>query len=239
VTLSANALAKYIDHALLQPDLTDSEFDSGCELAKRWGVATVCVKSADVRRAEDRTRGSGVAVCAVVGFPHANAPTEIIGLEAARALGCGATEIDLVVNLARVLSDDWAAVRAQIDTVNTATVGQGGLLKVIFETGLIRDRERKTRLCAVCRELNVAFVKTSTGFAFGRNVEGTMTSLGATIEDVRLLVEHAGPTCRVKASGGIRSLHDALAYIRAGAARLGTTSTERILLEASKAPPTG
>ncbi len=237
MTLSVNALAKYIDHALLQPALTDLEFDAGCELAKRWGVATVCVKSTDVRRAEHRTRSSGVMVCAVVGFPHANAPTEVICIETARALECGATEIDVVVNLARVLSDDWTAVRAQIDAVNTTTVSQGGLLKVIFETGLMRDREKKTRLCSVCRELNVAFVKTSTGFAFGSNAEGTMTSLGATIEDVKLLVEHAGPNCRVKASGGIRSLHDALAHIHAGAARLGTTSTERILLEASRLTP--
>jgi deoxyribose-phosphate aldolase len=179
VTLSVGALAKYIDHALLQPALTDLEFDAGCEIARRWAVATVCVKSTDVRRAVERMRGSDVAVCAVVGFPHANAPTEVICLEAARALESGATEIDAVVNLSRVLSEDWGAVRAQIEAINAATVSRGGLAKVILETGLIRDRAKKTKLCAICREESVAFINTSTGFATGRGPDGTVTSLGA------------------------------------------------------------
>lgn len=234
VTPSVDVLAKYIDHALLQPGLTDREFDAGCELAKRWAVATVCVKSVDVRRARERTRDSGVAVCAVVGFPHANAPTEILCYEAARALETGATEIDAVVNLARVMSDDWAAVRAQIEAINAEAVRRGGQLKMILETGLIRDRETKKRLCEICRDAKVAFVKTSTGFATERGPDGSVTVMGATIEDVKLLVEHAGASCKVKASGGIRTLQDALNYIELGAARLGTTSTESILAEAAR-----
>jgi deoxyribose-phosphate aldolase len=214
--------------------LTDREFDAGCELARRWAVATVCVKSVDVERAQERMRESGVAVCAVVGFPHANTPTEVTCFEVARALETGATEIDAVANLARVMSGDWAAVRAQIEAINAETVRRGGQLKVILETGLIRDRETKKRLCEICRDVRVAFVKTSTGFATASGPDGSVMAKGATLEDVKLLVEHSGATCKVKASGGIRTLRDALNYIEVGAARLGTTSTESILAEAAR-----
>ena len=231
MTISVRTFAKLIDHALLQPSLTSIEFDAGCDLAIRYDVATVCVKSADVQRAVIRMQSSGVGVCAVVGFPHANVEIEIMRLEAARALDQGATEIDMVVNLSRMLSDDWSYVREQVTTLNDETHRRGGLLKVIFETGLIRERERKVRLCAICRESKVDFVKTSTGFAYARNADGVMASVGATVEDVKLLSENAGGVCGVKASGGIRSLGDALAFVEAGATRLGTTSTEAILRE--------
>jgi deoxyribose-phosphate aldolase len=237
VTTSVKALAKTIDHALLQPAQSDYEFDAGCELAKRWSVASVCVKSTDVGRAVPRMVNSGIAVGAVVGFPHANAPTEIIRLEAEQALESGATEIDAVLTLARVLSDDWSAVSSQIESLNSTVVSRRGTLKIIFETGLIPDRARKIRLCEICRKLRVAYVKTSTGFAIGRSADGSMMTVGATMDDVRLLVEHAGPDCRVKASGGIRTFDDAISFLRAGAARLGTASTETILLEASRSLP--
>jgi deoxyribose-phosphate aldolase len=235
VTSTVEAVAKAIDHALLQPVQTDYQFQAGCELAIRWAVASVCVKSTDVGRAQSRVRDTGVAVCAVVGFPHGNTLNEISCLEARRALESGATEIDAVVTLARVLSDDWAAVQDQISSLNATVVGARGLLKVIFETGLIADRERKIKLCEICREIGVAYVKTSTGFAVGRNSDGSTVTLGANIDDVALLAQHAGPTCLVKASGGIRSFRDAMALLRAGAARLGTASTESILVEASQA----
>lgn len=234
MTLSIGELAKSIDHALLQPALAERDFDAGCELAMRWDVATVCVKSVDVRRARARLSKSTVAVCAVVGFPHANAPTDILCLEATRALDDGATEIDAVVNLANVLSGYWEAVQSQIEAIQAATSNRGGLLKMIFETGLIRHRDEKVKLCAICRDAGVSFVKTSTGFAIGRNADGGMTTLGATVEDVKLLFEHAAPVCRVKASGGIRTLDDALTYLRAGASRLGSASTEDILVEATR-----
>jgi deoxyribose-phosphate aldolase len=231
-TIPVAALAKYIDHALLQPAQSDSDFDAGCDVACEWGVAALCVKSADVVRAKKRTEGSGVAVCAVVGFPHSNAPTDVICYEAKRALESGASEIDAVVSLSRVLSRDWDAVREQIGLLNQTTVQAGGALKVIFETGLIGERDAKVRLCEICRELRVAYVKTSTGFAVGRGADGGMMTLGATLDDVALLVENAGPTCKTKASGGIRRLAEALAFIRVGASRLGTTSTAEILGEA-------
>lgn len=232
--ISVEKLAKTIDHALLQPAQRDYEFDAGCELAKQWSVASVCVRSMDVAQAMSRMRECDVAVCAVVGFPHGNTLTEITCLEVKRALESGASEIDAVVTLSRVLSGDWAAVRDQIESLNHVTLSFGGCLKVILETGLISEPDQKVRLCEIRRELGVAFVKTSTGFAVGRSPDGSMATLGATMDDVRLLVHHAGPKCRVKASGGIRTARDAISLLSLGAARLGTTSTESILLEASR-----
>lgn len=235
VTPSVAVLAAAIDHALLQPAQTDEAFDSGCSLACKWQVGALCVKSCDVSRARARVeleRGA-VAICAVVGFPHANAATELICLEALRALEEGATEIDAVVNLSRILSDDWTAVTRQIESFNRTVVERRGILKVIFETGLL-PREAKIRLCEICRTIRVGYVKTSTGFATGLRRDQTNGTLGATLDDVRLLVEHASPICKVKASGGVRSYDEAVAFLRAGAHRIGTASTDQILTEAAK-----
>lgn len=238
VALAPNELAKAIDHALLQPSQTDRDFEQGCDVATHWRVAAVCVKSADVAKARFRLEGSDVLTCAVVGFPHANSSTEVVCLEAERALGEGATEIDAVVSLSRVLSEDWVAVERQIEAYNRTVIDRGGILKLIFETGLIRSREHKVRLCQLCREHAVAYVKTSTGFALGTRPDGSLATLGATLEDVSLLREHAAPVCKVKASGGIRTYSDALSFLNAGAARLGTASTDRILREATEAVST-
>lgn len=234
---SVQSIAMAIDHALLQPLQSDYDFDLGCEVAKRWKVAAVCVKSADVGRAQARMLGSPVAVCAVAGFPHANVTNEVLCLEVRQSLELGAREIDVVVSMARVLSDDWDAVRRQIELVNAVVAQHDACLKVIFETGLITEQARKVRLCEISKEVGVAFVKTSTGFAFGRSTEAGLVQLGATIEDVRLLVEHASPSCRVKASGGIRTLAEATAFLGAGAARIGTASTDAILREAARTLP--
>jgi deoxyribose-phosphate aldolase len=235
--ITLESLAAAIDHALLQPAQTDKEFGAGCDLALKWAVAAVCVKSADVPRARLRVASSSVAICAVVGFPHANVALNVVSFEARHALDSGATEIDAVVPLARVLSEDWGAVQEHVAGLNETVIAGGGCLKVIFETGLIGNRAAKVRLCTICRDLGVAYVKTSTGFAIGHRSDGALESRGATLEDVQLLVSHAGPKCRVKASGGIRTLEDAISFLRAGASRLGTASTERILSEASRVLP--
>lgn len=234
-TMDVAALAKAIDHALLQPSQTDLAFEHGCAVACQWKVGALCVKSCDVQRARARLEieGGRVAICAVVGFPHANAPTELICLEARRAIEQGATEIDAVLNLSRVLSNDWDAVTRQIESFHHAVVQNGGILKVIFETGLIAETAQKVRLCEICRSVGVAYVKTSTGFAIGKRTDGTVGALGATLDDVRLLARHASP-CKVKASGGIRTFAEATALLKAGAQRIGTASTEQILTEARK-----
>jgi deoxyribose-phosphate aldolase len=222
-------LSKTIDHALLQPTLLARDFDAGCEVAIKYSVAALCVKSVDVAYASRRMMGSSVAVCAVVGFPHGNSPIKVTLLEAMTAMDEGAIEIDAVVNLSRVLSSDFGFVSEQITTLNAAVTSRGGLLKMIFETGLITDRTIKIQLCEICKAAKVAFVKTSTGFATEKRADGSMRALGATIDDVKLLVENARPICQVKASGGIRTREEVEQYIALGATRIGTASTADIL----------
>jgi len=229
--MTPHALAKTIDHALLQPNLTNREFDAGCDVAVKFGVKAVCVKSADVGRAFNRVSSSSVGVCAVVGFPHGNTRVEVTALEAKLSLDQGATEIDVVVPLSATLSHDFPAVESYVRTLNECVVGQGGILKVIFETGLIVDPALKIKLCEICRNCGVAFVKTSTGFATARGSDGVLRQLGATVDDVQLLVKHARPTCEVKASGGIRTLAEVRRYLELGATRVGTASTAAILAE--------
>jgi deoxyribose-phosphate aldolase len=227
--VTPESLARTIDHALLQPTLSEREFEVGCDVALRYSVAALCVKSADVQRAEKRLRGSPVAVCAVVGFPHGNAPVKVTAYESTVAMEEGATEIDAVINVSRVLAQDFEFVTEQIATLNATVTDRGGLLKVIFETGLIGDPLLKVRLCEICKTVKVAFVKTSTGFATEKLADGTLRPLGATEQDVRLLVEHAAPICQVKASGGIRTREAVERFLALGATRIGTASTADIL----------
>ncbi|MGC4066878.1 MAG: deoxyribose-phosphate aldolase [Polyangiaceae bacterium] len=221
-------IAKAIDHALLQPTLLDRDFDQGCDVALRFGVAAVCVKSVDVLRAAKRVGGSSVAVCAVVGFPHGNAKLDVTRFEALSAIEDGATEIDAVVPLSRALSGEFSAVSDFVNGLNTAIVERGAILKMIFETGLVEDAV-KVRLCEICKAARVAFVKTSTGFATAKGPNGGLVALGATEADVSLLVEHARPECQVKASGGIRTLDAARRFLELGATRIGTGSTSELL----------
>jgi deoxyribose-phosphate aldolase len=227
--VTPEALAKTIDHALLQPTLLDKDFDAGCDVALKYSVAALCVKSVDVPRAVKRRGSSPVAICAVVGFPHGNAPVKVTAYEAVTAMEAGATEIDVVLSLSRALSGDFAATTDQVVALNGCVTERGGLLKVIFETGLIADAATKIRLCEICKQANVAFVKTSTGFATMKRSDGALQAVGATVADVRLMVEHAGPTCRVKASGGIRTREEVELYLALGATRIGTASTADIL----------
>jgi deoxyribose-phosphate aldolase len=221
----------HIDHALLAPTLDDRAFERGCALAKSARVAALCVKSVDVARAK-RILGAGeLPLCAVVGFPHGNVPLGVLCREAEQAMTDGATEIDMVVCLSRALSGDWEAVEQQVASMNALVTGGRGRLKVILETGLIAEVAVKRHLCAVCREVGVAFVKTSTGFATRTDQEGRLVAVGATPSDVALLVAEVRPRCEVKASGGIRTLADVCSYLRLGATRIGTASTESILQE--------
>jgi deoxyribose-phosphate aldolase len=226
--MNVDEVAKAIDHALLQPTLLDREFDQGCDVALRFGVAAVCVKSIDVARAAKRVAGSPVAVCAVVGFPHGNAKLEVTRFEALAAIEDGATEIDAVVPVSRALSGDFSAVSDFVHGLNAAIVERGASLKMIFEAGLIDD-DIKVRLCEICVSARTAFVKTSTGFATAKRSDGTLATLGATEADIALLVQHARPQCQVKASGGIRTLAAARRFLELGATRIGTGSTAELL----------
>lgn len=214
------SVARAIDHALLGPELGDPALEEGCLRARESGVASVCIKPFAVPRCVDLLRGSPVLPSTVVGFPHGGHSSAVKVVETEEALAAGAVEIDMVVNVGKVLSRDWGYVEKEIRAVTELCHGRRGLVKVIFETCYL-TREHKVELCRICTALGVDFVKTSTGFG----------PAGATVEDVRLLRESCPPAVRVKASGGIRTLDHCLAMMEAGADRVGASRTFEILAE--------
>ena len=224
-------LARMIDHSLLHPTVTDTDLREGCALAARYRTATVCVKPYAVADAARYLMGSDVGVCTVVGFPHGGSVSNIKVTECARAVMEGAREIDMVVNIGKVLSGDWFYVSEEISAVNREAVMRGAILKVIFENDFLKD-EHKIRLCKICSDIGVAYVKTSTGYGYVKDADGRFSTRGATLEDLRLMKQHCSTRVRIKAAGGIRTLDDMLAAIEAGASRIGATATAAILEEA-------
>lgn len=223
------SLAKTIDHALLHPTLTDKEMVLGCEVAKRLHVASVCVKPCFVSHAARLLAESDVRVGTVIGFPHGVHTSEAKAFEAQQACRDGAVELDMVVNVGKVLSGDWGFVHQDIAAVWDVARAQRALLKVIFETDFLLNDGDKIRLCQICSEIGVDFVKTSTGFGFVKQAKGGYDYVGATAHDVELMRAHCSEKIQVKASGGIRTRDDALRMISLGATRLGTSASEAIL----------
>lgn len=230
-TPTVNELAKMIDHSLLHPTMTDAAVCEGCQLSRDYGVATACVKPYSIRMAVDVLAGSDVKVCAVIGFPHGNSTTGIKVIEAESAALAGAAEIDMVVNIGKVKGGDWDYVRREIDLINQATVAAGAVLKVIFENDYLEDSEI-IRLCRICSECHVAFVKTSTGYGFVRQPSGQYAYQGATLPHLKLMRQHSAPEVQIKAAGGVRTLDDLLAVRALGVTRVGATATRVILNEA-------
>jgi deoxyribose-phosphate aldolase len=230
---SASDLARMIDHSLLPPTLTDDEIRAGLALARRLGCAAACVKPYSVPLASEALAGSNVRVCAVAGFPHGNAHIASKVAESVLAIDEGATEIDVVVNVGKVLGGDFGYVKDEVRAVNDACVTRGAQLKLIFENDFLDDA-CIVKLCELCTELGVAFAKTSTGFGFARQPSGDFNQRGATEAHVALMRRHCGPEVAIKAAGGIRTL-DALLRLRAlGATRFGSSATESILAEAER-----
>jgi deoxyribose-phosphate aldolase len=231
--LALESLAKMIDHSLLHPTLTDEAIVKGCEVARKYGVATACVKPYAIQLAQEVLSGSGVGICAVVAFPHGNSTTSIKVQEAKEAVLNGAGEIDMVVNIGRVLGEAWDYVSDEIHAVNEIVAGEEATLKVIFENDYLEDTHI-LRLCEICAHCAVAYVKTSTGYGFVRRANGMYAYAGATDHHLRLMREHCPPTIGVKAAGGIRTLDDLLRVRRLGVTRIGATATADILEEARK-----
>ncbi|UFH56946.1 deoxyribose-phosphate aldolase [Spirosoma sp. KNUC1025] len=231
-TTPISEIARMIDHALLHPTLTDEELRAGCELALTYHVASVCIKPYAISLASQLLAGSDVAVGTVIGFPHGSATTSLKVVETLQACRDGATEIDMVINIGKVLSRDWAYVTDEIRAVYEICQLNGPLLKVIFENDFLPDDTSKIRLCEICTEIGVGFVKTSTGFGFVKESDGNYNSLGATEPDLQLMLTHVGPNTKVKASGGIRTLDEVLRVKAMGVTRVGTSSTQTILTEA-------
>ncbi|KAI0379523.1 deoxyribose-phosphate aldolase [Hypomontagnella monticulosa] len=231
IAVSLAQIAKMIDHSLLHPTMTDREILAGLEIAKKHRVAAACVKPYSIPIAKDVLAGSSVLICAVIGFPHGNSTTSIKVLEAEEAVKAGAHEIDMVVNIGKVLGGDWEYVTNEIRAINDTVVKRGGALKVIFENGYLKD-DHITHLCKICTALPVAFVKTSTGFGFVKQPNGAYASKGATVPHLQLMKANVGPSVQIKAAGGIRTLDEVMGAVALGVTRIGTSSTEAILEEA-------
>ncbi len=232
-TPTLHSLAKMIDHSLLHPTMTDAIIALGCEVARKCDVATACVKPYSIPLARSVLAGSDVGICAVIAFPHGNSMPEIKLAEAEQAIRDGATEIDMVANIGKVLGGDWPYVSAEIKELNQVVISGGAILKVIFETDFLQD-EHIIRLCQVCSDHQVAFVKTSTGYGFVRQPNGLYTYLGATDHNLKLMREHCDPAVQIKAAGGVRTLDDLLRVRALGVTRIGATATELILADARK-----
>jgi len=230
---TVNELAKMIDHSLLHPTMSDADVREGCELSRDYGVATACVKPYSIRLALDILAGTDVLACAVIGFPHGNSTTGIKVVEAEAAALAGAREIDMVVNIGKVKGGDWDYVRREIHLINQATLAAGSILKVIFENDYLAHEEI-IRLCEICSEVDVAFVKTSTGYGFVKGADGKYSYAGATHEHLKLMRKHTSAHIQIKAAGGVRTLDDLLAVREIGVTRVGATATKTMLNEAIK-----
>jgi deoxyribose-phosphate aldolase len=213
-------MAKLVDHSLLDPKLTDEGLEAGCRLARQYQVASVCIKPYFLARSVELLAGSGVEPSTTIGFPHGGHTTDIKRREAEEALDAGATELDMVVNIGKVLSGDWAFVTADIRAVVEAAHARRRIVKVIFENCYLDDGQ-KIRLCEVCGQVGADYVKTSTGYGQG----------GATIEDLRLMRKHAPAAVKVKAAGGVRSFDQLLDVWALGVSRVGASRTADMLDE--------
>lgn len=228
-----HSIAKMIDHSLLHPTMTDDELREGCLVALRCDVASVCIKPYAVSMAGEMLAGSDVKVGTVVGFPHGSSRIDIKVRETHAAIFDGADEIDLVVNIGKVLSEDWSYVAEEIQSVHQVLAGGWGVLKVIFENDYLIQANLKSKLCEICSEQNVDFVKTSTGYGFVQQPDGHYAYRGATDPDLELMRRESAASVQIKAAGGVRTLDDVLRVRALGVTRVGATATESILEEAS------
>jgi deoxyribose-phosphate aldolase len=232
-----NEIAKMIDHSILHPTFTDADLIKNCEIAKKYNVATVCVKPYHVKMAAEAIKGSDVGVCAVIGFPHGNSTIEIKKAEALQVIKDGAKEVDMVINIGKVLQHDWKYINNELNEINSLVVAGKAILKVIFETDFITGDDDKIMLCQLCNDNNVAYVKTSTGYGFVKNKDGQYNYLGATEHDLILMRKYCKPEIQIKAAGGIRTLDQILKVRELGVTRVGATATETIIEEAGRRYP--
>jgi deoxyribose-phosphate aldolase len=209
-------IASLIDHTLLKANATEEEIIKLCEEAKEYGFASVCVNPVYVNLCKQLLKGTNVKVCTVVGFPLGATTSNVKAFEAKEAVANGADEIDMVINIGALKSGEYQLVLNDIKAVREAT--RGKILKVIIETAYL-TKEEKIKACELAKQAGADFVKTSTGFA----------PTGATVEDVALIKSVVGPKIGVKASGGIRTLEDALKMVKAGATRIGTSASVAIV----------
>lgn len=207
-----------LDHSLLNPALTEAELVEGCAVAKEYDAASVCVLPYFLPRVVELLAGSTVIPSTTVGFPHGGHTTATKVAEAKEMLQAGAIELDMVVNISRVRSHDWAYVLAEIQAIDDLAKAHKAYVKVIFENAYLTDDE-KIKLCELCAKVNVAWVKTSTGYA----------PSGATEDDVKLMRKHSPAHIQVKAAGGVRTLDAVLRMRELGCTRTGASATKAIM----------
>lgn len=211
-------LAKHIDHTLLKPDALEADLVKLCEEAREHKFFSVCINPSNIEKAKELLEGTDTKVCTVVGFPLGQMTTEAKSFETNEAILLGAEEVDMVINIGKLKDQDYEYVLEDIRAVVLAA--KGVLTKVIIETCLLTDDE-KVKACELAKDAGADFVKTSTGFS----------KAGATREDIALMRKTVGPEMGVKASGGIRTLEDAMGMIESGATRLGLSASVSILNE--------
>ncbi len=213
-------VSKMIDHSLLNPTLSTADLEAGVRLALAYDVASVCIMPYALKRCAEMLHGSTVRPSTTIGFPHGGHATAIKKAEAEQAIADGCEELDMVVNISKVLSGDWDYVRADIKAVIDVAHAAGQKVKVIFENCYLNEIQ-KIKLCEICSELSVDWVKTSTGYGTG----------GATLDDLQLMRTHSAPHVQVKAAGGIRDLDSVLAVREIGVTRCGASRTKEMLDE--------
>lgn len=216
-------VAQMIDHSLLNPILTTTELEAGCRLAAEYEVASVCILPYYLKRCSEILKGTVVKASTTIGFPHGGQTTALKLAETKQALADGGQELDMVVNISKVLSGDWDYVRREIQGITELTHAAGQKVKVIFENCYLNDAQ-KIRLCEICGELRCDWVKTSTGY-------GTS---GATTEDLKLMRAHSPEWVQVKAAGGVRDLDRLLEVRELGVTRCGASKTREMLDECKR-----
>jgi deoxyribose-phosphate aldolase len=221
--LTPHDIAKMLDHSTLQPFLTQADVRRGCETALKYDTASVCARPADMKLVSQMLRGSDVKVCTVIGFPHGNHVPAIKLAEAQAALNDGCEELDMVINVGRLLAGEDQYVQDEIRSICDLAHSRSAKVKVIIETCYLSD-EQKVRVCKLAAAARADWVKTSTGYG----------TAGCKVEDVKLMRASVPADCQVKGSGGIRDLDTVLAVRAAGASRCGVSATEAIMVEAEK-----
>ena len=215
---SKKKIAKTIDHSLLKPEMTRDEVRQGCEIAKKYDVASVCCKPSDVTFCAEILKGTDVEIGTVVGFPHGSSATATKVFETKAAIADGATEIDMVLNIGLLKSGLYEEVKSDIKAVVDAAGGK--MVKVILENAYLTDDEKVTA-CKLCEAAGANYVKTSSGYA----------PTGATVADVKLMRASVSPKVKVKSAGGVRTLDALIEMLDAGIERSGATTTSTMLDE--------
>ncbi len=225
-------LAKMIDHSILHPTMTDEDLHRECTVAKKYDVASVCVKPYAVKQSVELLKGSDVLVGCVIGFPAGNSAIKVKVFETEVACKDGAVEIDMVINIGKALNGDWDYIEKEIGAVTQKCHENGAIVKVIFETDYVTKEEDIIKLCEICTKVGADYVKTSSGFGFVKDDDGKYSYTGATIPNLELMKKSVGPGVKVKAAGGIRTLDGLLAVQKAGCSRCGATATIKIMEDA-------